>query len=131
MPYQGLALAFLLGVGIATAAICFFVGEVANRRLESPYENRASVDYDSPPNSWAPRNPVNNDTRRRRNRNRSGRRGEGDVEEKCSICFQPIAIDVNRTKTLTCGHSFHITCIGKWIETAGCSASCPNCRQAI
>ena len=41
----------------------------------------------------------------------------------CSICLEP-----NSNEELTCGHSFHSSCINRWHQI---NDSCPNCRGNI
>lgn len=48
------------------------------------------------------------------------------ITMECSICFE----DINRAKTLGCGHAFHPKCINQWIKV-GRNRSCPLCRTHI
>lgn len=43
---------------------------------------------------------------------------------ECSICMENIEYD--KIEKLSCGHSYHNSCISKWYKT---SLSCPICRQ--
>ena len=45
----------------------------------------------------------------------------------CSICLNAIKKETGETK-LSCGHSFHIGCIGRWILK---NESCPCCRTEM
>jgi NACalpha-BTF3-like transcription factor len=42
----------------------------------------------------------------------------------CSICFE--SLKIQEIIQLSCGHSFHASCVTPWLETKG---SCPNCRH--
>lgn len=44
---------------------------------------------------------------------------------ECSICFAAIEKSVT---TLSCGHNFHLGCIGRWILK---NESCPLCRHEM
>ncbi|GFS30805.1 hypothetical protein TNIN_498261 [Trichonephila inaurata madagascariensis] len=45
------------------------------------------------------------------------------MSETCSICLEE-----KPTKSLDCGHVFHLECIRKWLAV---NAHCPYCRQEI
>ena len=50
----------------------------------------------------------------------------------CSICLEKI--NNNNISYINCNHTFHSTCINKWIETNqknGLEINCPNCRELI
>lgn len=46
---------------------------------------------------------------------------------ECSICLTDISDNGQR---LTCGHSFHLSCIVQWVSQPG-RRTCPLCRQTI
>ena len=55
------------------------------------------------------------------------------IGTECGICYEPknFRIDVNsekRIKVLSCGHTFHNSCITPWFESHG---TCPICRSQI
>ena len=57
-----------------------------------------------------------------------------DEKTVCVICFDSVDTSSSRpdrsTSTLSCGHSFHLTCIGKKFNTAGGNMQCPmRCDQ--
>lgn len=47
------------------------------------------------------------------------------TEEICPICRETYALQ-DRCRGLTCGHSFHLSCIDMWLRQ---NFSCPVCRQ--
>jgi len=47
------------------------------------------------------------------------------VFEECGICYQELFAG---NMALQCGHTFHTTCIDKWLETKN---SCPLCRKPV
>ncbi|XP_078165127.1 putative E3 ubiquitin-protein ligase HIP1 isoform X2 [Carex rostrata] len=51
--------------------------------------------------------------------------GEQDEEERCVICLEQYA-DADVKGQLMCGHEYHFSCIGKWMEE---QAVCPICKQ--
>ncbi|XP_078165125.1 putative E3 ubiquitin-protein ligase HIP1 [Carex rostrata] len=51
--------------------------------------------------------------------------GEQDEAERCVICQEQYA-DADVKGQLKCGHEYHFSCIGKWMEE---QAVCPICRQ--
>ena len=46
----------------------------------------------------------------------------------CSICFDAVTATTGRT-TLSCGHEFHLKCIGSWLMRSEAAATCPCCRS--
>lgn len=52
-----------------------------------------------------------------------------DLQE-CSIC-QEYVINESSMQTLSCGHSFHHTCIKLWSEVCPHPMTCPNCRSTV
>ena len=47
--------------------------------------------------------------------------------QQCPICFENVkSTNTVGTKRLTCGHSYHSTCILEWFVT---SDECPVCRE--
>jgi hypothetical protein len=52
------------------------------------------------------------------------------IGEECSICYECIYHKKNAYLT-TCGHSFHRTCISKWLIATYEAGDCPICRQDI
>ncbi|XP_039123216.1 RING-H2 finger protein ATL56-like isoform X2 [Dioscorea cayenensis subsp. rotundata] len=59
----------------------------------------------------------------------SSHRGVGDIEEagqaECIICIEPYH-GGDDTRTLSCGHVFHASCITEWLTR---STICPLCRR--
>lgn len=47
----------------------------------------------------------------------------------CSICHEAITATTGIT-TLSCSHSFHINCIGKWFVSLD-ESTCPCCRKVM
>lgn len=47
----------------------------------------------------------------------------------CSICYQAISATTG-IATLSCSHSFHINCIGKWLISID-EGTCPCCRKKM
>lgn len=45
-------------------------------------------------------------------------------EAECVVCVSTIAVG-DEVVNLRCGHSFHPTCISRWLRRSG---TCPNCR---
>ena len=44
---------------------------------------------------------------------------------QCSVCLQGL----NRsTRTLPCGHEFHLKCVDRWKRTCRADPTCPMCR---
>lgn len=52
------------------------------------------------------------------------------IGELCSICYDNINHKNNAYLT-DCGHSFHKTCINKWLIETKMEGNCPICRQDI
>jgi hypothetical protein len=50
------------------------------------------------------------------------------IEEpaQCCICLEEMQVGGKNVKELVCSHSFHGTCLGKWLKT---SSSCPMCKR--
>lgn len=46
--------------------------------------------------------------------------------DDCSICFEELTASTGYC-TLGCSHTFHLACIGRWMNHS--SASCPLCRK--
>jgi hypothetical protein len=51
---------------------------------------------------------------------------DANLEEECSICLSKTS-DVARPIKLSCGHQFHESCLGRWLES---SPTCPLCRSS-
>lgn len=47
-----------------------------------------------------------------------------NIHEECPICYENYEKD-NIRHTTVCGHSFHRSCVNKWIEEHN---TCPCCR---
>ena len=48
-----------------------------------------------------------------------------DDGRQCSVCLQ----NLNRTtRTLPCGHEFHLKCVDRWKRTCRGDPTCPMCR---
>jgi hypothetical protein len=52
------------------------------------------------------------------------------IGEECPICYECIYHKNNAFLT-DCGHSFHKTCINKWLIETKVEGDCPICRQDI
>ena len=52
------------------------------------------------------------------------------IGEECPICYECISHKNNAFLT-DCGHSFHKTCINKWLIETKIEGYCPICRQDI
>ena len=52
-----------------------------------------------------------------------------DTEDKCPICFEPLAI--KQTVTTECNHTFHEDCLNGWCQAKGLNVTCPTCRGDI
>ena len=51
------------------------------------------------------------------------------VGSDCPICLQDFCSDHGPVVALkSCGHSFHHTCISKWVL---CAPTCPVCRKDV
>eukprot|EP00951_Prasinocladus_malaysianus_P048476 scaffold658981_cov104-Prasinocladus_malaysianus.AAC.1 len=56
----------------------------------------------------------------------------------CPVCLSPLVrqleglmqVDSSRVFRTTCGHRFHLPCIGEWVS-ARPHADCPACRSAL
>jgi hypothetical protein len=48
-----------------------------------------------------------------------------DSVDECSICQDQINVQDEGREVLDGGHTFHSTCISRWI---GRNPTCPNCR---
>ena len=46
----------------------------------------------------------------------------------CCICHEDINFCEEEISVLLCGHLFHQSCIGKWLNT---SSTCPECRISV
>ncbi len=50
------------------------------------------------------------------------------LSQTCAICLENVtSLNSKSSKRLSCGHSFHATCIIKWYES---SNECPVCRAS-
>lgn len=51
------------------------------------------------------------------------------VGTECPICLHPFCPEQSPVVALrSCGHSFHHTCISKWVL---CASTCPICRKDV
>ena len=57
----------------------------------------------------------------------SGSADNGEPSE-CVICLGEMGADGDPTRTLVCGHTFHISCVEEWLSKDG---RCPTCRHQI
>jgi len=49
------------------------------------------------------------------------------AKQSCSICLEPVgSMNTVKSKRLSCGHAFHVTCIMEWFIESEC---CPACRE--
>jgi hypothetical protein len=55
---------------------------------------------------------------------------EGDVrrQDKCAICLETLGFGGKSIRTTRCRHSFHSSCVDRWLATRGV---CPECRQSL
>ncbi|KAL1537304.1 RING/U-box superfamily protein [Salvia divinorum] len=54
---------------------------------------------------------------------------EEEEEEMCSICLVEFEEKDLVNKLGRCGHTFHVECMEKWLET--CQFTCPLCRSRL
>lgn len=47
------------------------------------------------------------------------------MSDECSICLECISVSTTGRVEMSCSHSFHLKCIGKWLNK---NSSCPMCR---
>lgn len=48
-----------------------------------------------------------------------------DDGTQCSVCLQSLA---RATRTLPCGHEFHLKCVDRWKRSCRGDPTCPMCR---
>ena len=48
------------------------------------------------------------------------------MSEECSICLECISASTTGRVEMSCSHSFHLKCIGMWLNK---NSSCPLCRS--
>ena len=48
-----------------------------------------------------------------------------NLEEECGICTDKLI----EARKLSCGHNFHLFCLGKWFESG--NKTCPFCRKEV
>mmetsp|Transcript_77871 Transcript_77871/g.152850 ORF Transcript_77871/g.152850 Transcript_77871/m.152850 type:complete len:211 (+) Transcript_77871:111-743(+) len=54
---------------------------------------------------------------------------DGDDDDTCCVCLEHLA-DGGSCRNLSCGHSFHATCIdGWWVRDPRCIMNCPMCKR--
>jgi hypothetical protein len=51
-----------------------------------------------------------------------------NINEQCSICIEAMNSNKDELRVLPCSHSYHQTCIFKWLEF---QANCPICRHQL
>ena len=51
-----------------------------------------------------------------------------ELDEECVICFAELDSELQQQRRLKCGHVFHASCVGEWIDKDG---RCPVCRHVI
>nr|CAD7593766.1 unnamed protein product [Timema genevievae] len=126
MPYQGLAFAVFMGIGIVTAALLYFldhqpeIGQTRQRGLPEPPPTRTGWSN----RQQSPQLESTSGTQEENRQDRSGpsRLGAHKRNQKtssqnvssCSICQ-----DTSNNKgfrMLSCGHSFHSSCIDRWFK---------------
>ncbi|KAK7792087.1 hypothetical protein R5R35_010710 [Gryllus longicercus] len=125
MPYQGVAFFFVLGVGIATAALMYLLRE--QERQEQPYgysrtQGNEYYEREFPPLNSQSSNDSSNTSQRRRRRRPNNASGSCPV---CAVCIEEMD-DTGLCRRLRCGHSFHRECIDRWALN---KRECPQCRQ--
>nr|CAD7261652.1 unnamed protein product [Timema shepardi] len=115
MPYQGLAFAIFMGVGIATAAILYFL----DRQPEAPFSRTGWSNRQRCP----PLEPTsgtqeeNRQDRSRPSRLRARKRNQKTSSQNvysCTICQD--TLNNMGFRILPCAHSFHGSCIDRWFE---------------
>ena len=47
------------------------------------------------------------------------------MSDECSICLECISVSTTGRVEMSCSHTFHLKCIGKWLNK---NSSCPLCR---
>lgn len=50
------------------------------------------------------------------------------LDESCSICYENYRTHSHAIRLPLCTHTFHATCIGKWLKS---ESTCPLCRSEI
>lgn len=131
MSYQGLVFAITVGVAIGAAIYAYFA--TPEPLQHGPTSNNTrDCDYTLQPRSQ----PAPNRSRwvcewKKMDRKlrpvffRNRRK-----DEACSICLRTYSRgDSSKTRTFTCGHTFHIYCITSWLHTG--HSTCPNCRKDL
>ena len=48
------------------------------------------------------------------------------MSDECSICLECISVATTGRVEMSCSHTFHLKCIGKWLKN---NSSCPLCRN--
>lgn len=48
------------------------------------------------------------------------------MSDECSICLECINVSTTGRVEMSCSHTFHLKCIGKWLNN---NSSCPLCRS--
>lgn len=65
----------------------------------------------------------------RSNRNRGDDDDDDEEGKMCSICLVEFEKQDSVNKLGRCGHTFHVECMEKWLET--CRFTCPLCRSFL
>ncbi|XP_021932933.1 putative RING-H2 finger protein ATL69 [Zootermopsis nevadensis] len=123
MPYPGIALGFLLGVGVAVAAMVYFLSQTDTERPHHNYHNNNRSPSREPGKN---QRGSNGNSRPGCTTNSSRRRRKQSPKEevtRCVICYEELT---NYITTLSCQHRFHFHCIREWFKE---SETCPMCRK--
>jgi hypothetical protein len=46
--------------------------------------------------------------------------------QECSICLDAIVMETTGSVSMACGHTYHMSCISRWLTT---TPTCPTCRH--
>nr|CAD7448708.1 unnamed protein product [Timema bartmani] len=126
MPYQGLAFAVFMGIGIVTAALLYFldhqpeIGQTRQRGLPEPpptrpgWSNRQRSPPLEPTSGTQEENRQDRSGPSRLGAHKRNQKTSSQNVSSCSICQ-----DTSNNKgfrMLSCGHSFHSSCIDRWFK---------------
>lgn len=88
---------------------------------------------DRPTTSATVAENANKNGSTRHDRDRSAPEAISPGEKDCTICLETVSSTEGSAKN-SCGHIFHLACIGGWLSSDNPSRlrlTCPNCRQEL
>lgn len=116
MPYQAVVLPIVVGVGLAVAAVLYFISQGDSH---TPHGNRprnsGGTSHSHYSNSWEQGGNRSSKPKRKRSAQAE--------QNTCTVCHEELKDDII---TLSCQHKFHVYCIAPWLKE---KQSCPGCRQ--